>query len=518
MTPDKHEDRAAAANRPAPASAVMQERRAGVLLHPTSLPGPFGIGDLGPDAHGFVDFLVAAGQSVWQLLPLGPAGCGHSPYSARSAFAGNPLLISPELLVAEGLLAAAEVEHPPVFPADRVDFAAVAVWKDGLFRAAFRTFLSQGRRAEFDRFVLANAAWLPDFALFMALRSEHAGAWQDWPAPLARREAAALAAERTRLADEIAYHAFLQYQFARQWERLRAHAHASGVRLFGDIPIFVADDSADVWAHQRLFRLDAGGRPLVAAGVPPDYFSPTGQLWGNPVYRWDALAAEGYSWWIERFRRAFELVDLARVDHFRGFESSWQVPAGETTAERGDWVPGPGLDFLARVARALGPLPIVAEDLGVITPAVHALRKAAGFPGMKVLQFAFSGDPHDPFLPHNHEPDAVVYTGTHDNDTTRGWFASIGVEERERLWRYLGHRTGDVEVVADLVRLAYGSVARLAVVPMQDVLGLGSEARMNVPAVADGNWAWRLRWENVAIERAAWFKDLATIYGRCPAA
>jgi 4-alpha-glucanotransferase len=351
----------------------------------------------------------------------------------------------------------------------------------------------------------------------MALRGEHPGAWQDWPSPLARRDAAALAVERARLADEIAYHAFLQYQFARQWERLRAHAHAKGVRLFGDIPIFVADDSADVWAHQPFFHLDAGGRPAVAAGVPPDYFSPTGQLWGNPVYRWDVLAGEGYAWWIERFRRAFELVDLVRVDHFRGFESSWQVPAGETTAERGDWVPGPGLDFLAQVARALGTLPIVAEDLGVITPAVHALRRAAGFPGMRVLQFAFGGDPHDPFLPHNHEPDSVVYTGTHDNDTTRGWFATLGGEERARVWRYLGYRADDLEMVVALIRLAYGSVARLAVVPMQDVLGLGSEARMNVPAVADGNWAWRLSWEAVTAERAAWLRELALTYGRLPA-
>jgi 4-alpha-glucanotransferase len=365
---------------------------------------------------------------------------------------------------------------------------------------------------------MANAQWLPDFAFFMALRSGHSGAWQDWSPALVARDPAALAAERTRLADEIAYHAFLQFLFAQQWERLRAHAHASGVRLFGDIPIFVADDSADVWAHQRLFRLDRGGHPLVAAGVPPDYFSATGQLWGNPVYRWDVLAADGYAWWIERFRRTFELVDLARIDHFRGFESSWQVPAGETTAERGEWVPGPGLDFLSRVARALGALPIVAEDLGVITAEVHALRTAAGFPGMKVLQFAFGGDACEPFLPHNHEPDSVVYTGTHDNDTTRGWFAALAAEEQRRIWRYIGRRAGDPEIVDELIRLAYLSVAAMAIVPMQDVLALGSEARMNTPAVADGNWGWRLRWEDVAVERAAWLKELATTYGRWPAA
>ncbi len=495
-----------------------RERYAGILLHPTALPGRFGVGDLGPDAHRFVDFLAAAGQTVWQVLPLGPAGYGNSPYSARSAFAGNPLLISPEFLRDEGLLTAEDLAGAPRSPAGRVDFPRVAAWKEDRFRRAHRRFLAAGRGPELEAFAAANASWLPDYVLFMALRSVHPEPWHDWPPELVAREPAALAAARAELADEIGHRVFLQSRFALQWARLKTYAAAAGVRFFGDIPIFVADDSADVWANQRLFKIDARGRSLVVAGVPPDYFSETGQLWGNPVYRWDVLAAEDFAWWVERFRRTFELVDLARIDHFRGFEACWEVPAEETTARHGTWVPGPGLELFRRVESVLGRLPIVAEDLGLITTGVRVLRDAAGFPGMRVIQFAFGDDAANPFLPHNFAPNSVVYTGTHDNDTTRGWFAALGAEERERVWRYLGRRLRGKVLVDALIRLAYQSVADMAIVPMQDVLGLGSKARMNTPAVANGNWDWRFRWQDLAAGRAAWMRELAQTYGRLPGA
>ncbi len=493
-----------------------RQRAAGILLHPTSLPGPFGIGDLGPDAHRFIDLLADSGHRVWQMLPLGPPGYGNSPYSARSAFAGNAFLLSPALLADEGLIAPGELKSAPSFPAGHVDFSAVVAWKERLFRSAFHRFQDRDGRAELEAFTAANASWLPDYVLFMALRAHHPGGWHEWPRELVRREPAALAGAGAQLAEEVAYHTFLQSRFAQQWAALRIHAQDAGVRLFGDIPIFVADDSADVWAHQSLFELDARGRPLVVAGVPPDYFSATGQLWGNPVYRWDTLAATGYRWWIERFRRTFELVDMARIDHFRGFEATWQVPAGEETAERGAWVPGPGLELFRGVESELGRLAIVAEDLGLITEQVRILRDATGYPGMRVLQFAFEGDPGHPFLPHNYVPNTVAYSGTHDNDTTRGWYASLETDGREKLARYLGCPVDGDRVVDHIIRLAYQSVADLAVIPMQDVLDLGSAARMNTPAVPNGNWEWRFAWDDVRPERWAWLEALAHVYGRRP--
>jgi 4-alpha-glucanotransferase len=499
-------------------------RHAGILLHPTSLPGRFGIGDLGPEAHRFLDWLAAAGQSVWQVLPLGPPGHGDSPYAARSTFAGSPLLLSPEVLAETGLLDAGEVDRAPRHALGApVDYAAVHAQKQPLLEEAYRRFLAAGRAPELEALRAAEPSWLPDYALFMALREEDARAFYEWPAPLATRDPAALAAAETRLADRIGFHVFTQLMFDAQWREIRAHAARSGIRILGDLPIFPADDSADVWANQEYFHLDPQGRPTVIAGVPPDYFSATGQRWGNPVYRWDRLAADGYRFWIERFRRTFARVDLVRVDHFRGFEAAWHVPADAATAEQGTWVPGPGRKLFDAVTAALGPLPIIAEDLGLITPAVRQLRDELGFPGMKVLQFAFGDGPRDAFLPHEYERRAVAYTGTHDNDTTAAWLRSISTAEREKVRRYAGmgveevaKEVGEQRTVDALIRLAYQSVAELAIIPLQDVIGLGSEARMNVPAKAAGNWTWRFEWPELPEVRTAWIAELAATYGRVP--
>ncbi len=496
------------------APAPPPPRSAGILLHPTALPGRFPIGDLGPAAHRFLDWLAAAGQQVWQMLPVNPPGHGNSPYSASSTFAGSPLLLSPEALIEAGLLTAAEVDAASPVPATagRVDYAAAATQKHALLEQAYRRYLAQGGEPALAAYRAAEASWLPDYALFMALREEDSRHFSEWPRPLATHEPAACAAAATRLEDRVRYHVFTQWCFAVQWKRLREHAGRVGVRLFGDLPIFPADDAADVWANSRLFELDERGRTTVVAGVPPDYFSATGQRWGNPVYRWGQVAAEGYRYWIERFRRAFALMDLIRVDHFRGFESSWQVAASEPTAVRGRWVKGPGRELFRQVERELGRLPIVAEDLGVITRAVEELRDDLGFPGMKVLQFAFGGDPRHPFLPHEHGRRSVVYTGTHDNDTTAGWYAALPEADREQLKRYAGGEASDP--VRALIRLAYGSVAELAVIPLQDLIGLGSEARMNVPALPEGNWAWRYEWSQLTAERTDWLRGMAHTYGR----
>ena len=523
---------AARADRPGAApdsdtAAPPPPRHAGILLHLTSLPGRFGIGDLGPAAHRFLDWLASAGQSVWQVLPLGPPGHGDSPYAARSTFAGSPLLISPELLVDAGLLDAGDYAGvPEPVPGSRVDYETVRAEKEPLLERAYRRFLAAGRQTDLDAFRAAESSWLPDYALFMALRDEDARAFYEWPVPLATREPAALAAAEGRLADRIGYHLFTQLIFDAQWRELRARAARLGIRIMGDLPIFPADDSADVWANQPYFHLDPQGRPTVIAGVPPDYFSKTGQRWGNPVYRWDRLAADGYRFWIERFRRTFALVDLLRVDHFRGFEAAWHVPADAITAEKGTWMPGPGRKLFDAVQAALGPLPIIAEDLGLITPAVRQLRDELGFPGMKVLQFAFGGGSRDAFLPHEYERRAVVYTGTHDNDTTVGWLTSISAAAREKVRRYAGsgaeanaeagEREGEQRTVDALIRLAYQSVAELAIIPLQDVIGLGSEARMNVPAQAAGNWTWRHAWAELSAARTTWLADLAATYGRAP--
>ncbi len=491
-------------------------RRAGILLHPTSLPGPYGVGDVGRGATAFLDWAAAAGVGLWQVLPLTPPDAGGSPYTALSAFAGNPLLISPDALVEDGLLPASALSPPPVLAADRVDFPAVAHWKDTLLREAWERFRHDGAGALRDRFRdfaadTRHAPWLGDWELFRALERREGGRpWNEWPPPLARREPAALDAARRELLVETGFQRFAQFVFFQQWGQLRGAAARRGVRLLGDLPIYVAHHSADVWAHQALFDLDADGRSRHVAGVPPDYFSPTGQRWGNPLYRWDRMAADGYRWWVDRLRASLELTDLVRIDHFRALAAYWQVPASEPTALRGEWVAGPGMALLAALRRGLGGLPIVAEDLGTITPDVEALREAAGLPGMKVLQFAFDEDDSG-HLPHHHTPRSVVYTGTHDNDTTVGWFRDLGAASRARLADYLG---ADGEPHWQLIRSAYTSVADLAVVPMQDVLGLGSEARMNLPGRADGNWGWRVPPGLPRGDEPARLRRLALLSGR----
>lgn len=496
-------------------------RSAGVLLHPSSLPGPFPIGDFGPASTRFLDWAASAGVSLWQILPLTPTGPGDSPYSGTSAFAGNALLVSPERLADDGWIAAgdlAAVRSAPSTPSGApVDFAAAARGKARLLRDAwtgFRAGRGNAGKTELEAFREGSGQrpWLADWSLFSALKSARRGAsWPEWEPALARREPAALEKARRDLAEEVAFEEFVQFLFFRQWDGVRSEAALRGIEILGDLPIYVAHDSADVWAHPELFALDRNGLPERVAGVPPDYFSETGQLWGYPVYRWDACAREGYAWWIERLRANLRLVDGLRIDHFRGFEGFWEVPAGEKTAIAGRWSPGPGRALFEAATRALGPLPIVAEDLGTITEDVAVLLAQLGIPGMKVLQFAFSED-DSPHLPHRHPENALVYTGTHDNDTSLGWAATLSKRERERYREYAG---GDaVDPSRDLIRLALTSVARLAVVPMQDVFGLGSEARMNTPGRATGNWTWRARAEDFTPERAASILELARLTGR----
>ena len=491
-------------------------RASGILLHVTSLPGPFGIGDLGDEAYRFVDFLKAAGQQMWQVMPLGPTGYGDSPYQALSAFAGNPLLISPAQLVADGLLPSDALADVPPFPVDRVDYGAVIAWKLPLLERSFAHFQAHApsdQRERFAAFCQAERSWLDDFALFMALKVEQAGArWDVWPPPLRTRQPAALAEWANRLAPALQAQRYQQWLFAQQWRRLRAYANARGVRLIGDLPIFVAYDSADVWANPELFHLDAAGQPTVVAGVPPDYFSATGQLWGNPLYRWEAMAERGYDWWIRRLGAALRAFDAIRIDHFRGFVACWEVPAHAATAAEGRWAPGPGEDLFAAAQATLGPLPIIAEDLGLITADVEALRRKLGFPGMAVLQFAFGGPASHPYLPHNLDRRTVVYTGTHDNDTTLGWYRSAPAAVQDHVRRYLAR--ADHEIVGALVRAALASVADWAILPLQDVLGLGSEARMNRPGQAAGNWTWRMRWEQIEWWLAPNLAEMTALYGR----
>jgi len=484
-------------------------RSAGLLLHPTSLPGGQGIGDLGPGAHRFIDLLASAGVSLWQMLPLGPTGYGNSPYQCFSSFAGNPLLIHIAGEHASG--------HR-----SQVDFPEVIRHKNALLKSATDAFVPD---AGYQAWVESQQWWLEDFALFMALKEFHGGvAWTDWETGAALRDPDALADWRARLGTEIEHHRRVQALFFMQFGELKAAARQAGVSLMGDVPIYVAHDSADVWANRDLFQLDETGHLLVQAGVPPDYFSATGQLWGNPIYRWDAMRAQEYAWWIRRMQSAFALFDVVRIDHFRGFESFWEVPAGETTAVNGRWVKGPGAPFFEAITQALGPLPIVAENLGVITPAVEALRHQFAYPGMSILQFAFGTDDQaNSFLPHNYSRDLVVYTGTHDNDTTMGWWDSSGgadstrtpedvAKEKAHALDYLG--VDGTEMNWTLIRTALASVADTAIIPMQDLLGLGSETRMNLPGRESGNWSFRFHWDQVDPPMLARLMNMVELYGR----
>lgn len=500
-------------------------RSSGVLLHVTSLPGRYGVGDLGVGAYQFVDFLVQGKQSLWQVLPLGPTNGGnlYSPYVALSAFAGNPLFISLEALVEDGLLSESELHTVPTSPEGRADYDAACIGKLALLRTVADRFHSDAPaswRAAFANFCTQHGWWLDDYALFMALRARFQdSSWHTWTPNLVRREAAALRAWGKRLEADTYYHKLLQLFFFTQWERLKAYANERGVQIIGDIPIYVGFDSAEVWAHPELFDLLPGTRtPRCVAGVPPDYFSETGQRWGNPLYRWrdeyGQLVQPVYDWWVRRFRLTFALVDIVRVDHFRGFEAYWAVPEEEETAVKGQWLPGPGAALFSAIQAALGELPVIAEDLGVITPEVDALRLQFGFPGMKVLQFAFDSDARNSYLPHNYtDPQCVVYTGTHDNDTTLGWFQSASPEYQEHVLRYLG-RVDSADLPWDMIRLAWSSVALFAIAPLQDVFGLGSEDRMNTPGQAEGNWQWRYPPDALNPDLSARLAELTTLYGR----
>jgi 4-alpha-glucanotransferase len=505
-------------------------RGAGILLHPTSLPGRYGIGDLGPEAYAFAAFLNDAGQTLWQMLPLGPIGYGDSPYACYSAFAGNTLLISPDQLATEGLLSTDDLSSVSSSPPDIVDYEKAHHLKSDLLDKAYARFKEAPDHPLtdlFETFKQQNATWLDDYALFRVLKTVNNGAsWHQWDLPLARREATAVARARSEFSYELAREKFFQFLFFKQWDALKTYCNKHRITLVGDIPIFVAHDSADVWTNPEQFKLSEDGQPLVVAGVPPDYFSATGQFWGNPLYNWDQMLADGFQWWTNRFRASLKMFDLVRVDHFRGFAACWEIPAGDKTAERGKWVEAPGRELFKSVQDALGYLPVIAEDLGVITPDVEQLRDDFGFPGMRVLQFAFSGDSSNHDLPHNYIRNVVAYTGTHDNNTTVGWFNSVAGKEstrtaeeveseREFCKKYLN--TNADEVHWDFIRAAYSSVGNTAIVPLQDVLGLGAEARMNLPNSSERNWRWRFKSGALTPKIALRLKGLAELYGRTEA-
>jgi 4-alpha-glucanotransferase len=498
---------------------TMSKRTSGILLHLTSLPSPFGIGDMGAGAFRFVDFLSESEQGIWQILPLNPTDPAsyHSPYHSTSAFAGNPLLISPELLAKDGLLTQADLRPAPPFPMERVDYPAARDYKTKLLQKAFTCFRSGGDLPEYRQFCAENAFWLEDYALFMAVKGHYGGkAWHEWPLEIRDRQPQALKAAGARLSASVEKEKFLQFLFFRQWRSLKSHCRERGIRILGDIPIYVVYDSADLWVHPELFNLDGLKRPLTLAGVPPDYFSETGQLWGNPVYRWDALERSGYGWWIQRFGHNLNLFDWVRIDHFRGFVAYWEVPAGEKNAVHGTWVKAPAREFFERITQWFSSLHLLAEDLGTITPDVIEIMNHFAFPGMKVLLFAFGGDPAtSAYLPHNHVPNCVVYTGTHDNNTARGWLETdASEEEKKQLFLYLGREVEPEKIHWELIRLAMMSVADTVVFPMQDLLGLGAEARMNRPAVKEGNWQWRLLPDQIDLPLTRRLLEMTRIYGR----
>jgi 4-alpha-glucanotransferase len=496
-------------------------RLSGILLHPTSFPSRFGIGDLGHEAYRFVDFLAHTHQKLWQILPLGPTGFGNSPYMCYSAMAGNPMLISPEYFKEDGLLQEEDFAHLPEFPLDWIEFEQVIAVKTALLEKACQNFQvkiedSSESQEAFETFCQDKASWLDDYVLYMALKDDLEGKpWYEWDEALVDREKSALKEAKERLKERIFYHQFTQFQFFQQWNALKSYANENHVEIIGDIPIYVAHDSADVWANRDNFLIDPEtGQPELMAGVPPDYFSETGQLWGNPVYDWEYLEKTGFKWWIDRFQTMLDYVDWIRIDHFRGFESFWAVPEGEETAINGTWMPTPGEAFFEKLEQTLGKLPVLAEDLGIITPEVEALRDKFGFPGMKVLHFAFGSDPGNPFLPYNVPRNCLIYTGTHDNNTTLGWFENdLPDWECDRVVNYLGHLSSD-GIHWDLIRLALSSVANWAIMPMQDLLGLDQRARMNTPGKAEGNWSWRYRPDSISEWLCDRLQLLTQLYGR----
>ncbi len=489
-------------------------RASGILLHPTSLPSRHGIGDLGQTAYEFIDFLVRTKQQLWQILPLGPTGHGNSPYMCYSAMAGNPMLISLDGLVEQGLLDTADLTEVPKFPSERVDYERVIPYKLGLLKRAAQAF-QPDQSQEFQEFCQAQAFWLDDYSLFMALKeANHGLSWSSWDQALAKRDPAALETWRDKLADAVFLQKFLQFEFCRQWFALKAYANERHIQIVGDMPIYVAHDSADVWAFPENFMIDpATLMPSEMAGVPPDYFSETGQLWGNPTYNWEVLEKTQFDWWLKRIKTSLSYVDHIRIDHFRGFESYWAVPEGEQTAIHGQWVQAPGAALFERVEAVLGKLPFLAEDLGIITPEVEALRDRFGFPGMKILQFAFGSDHRNPYLPFNCDRNFVIYTGTHDNDTTLGWYGTANDYEKHRLATFVGALNPE-SVHWGMIRLALSSIATLAIIPLQDLLGLGSEARMNTPGLAEGNWEWRFDAAMLSNTLCHHLTTLTELYGR----
>ncbi len=493
---------------------MTKERLSGILLHPSALPGKYGIGALGQEALRFVDFLHQAGQNLWQVLPMGHTGYGDSPYQCFSIFAGNPILIDIETLIDEGLVHHDDLPTGFDWLDHKVDYGNVINFKREVLYEAYQVFMySEPSNSGFQTFVAKNDFWLHDYALFIAIKESLGGKpWWEWPLKLKVKDEQAIETFDAENADEINFHKFVQYQFYRQWDKVKSYANSKDIKIVGDIPLYVAHDSADVWSKPQLFQFDEERNPTKVAGVPPDYFSSTGQLWGNPLYDWDYMKAHGFVWWLQRIKSTTELYDLVRIDHFRGFEAYWAVPYGDENAINGKWVEAPGQELFETVKAQLGDLPIIAEDLGIITPPVEKLRDDFGFPGMKILQFAFHSDEGDGYLPHNYIRNCVVYTGTHDNDTLRGWFDALEQDVQQRVLDYVD---GDVNnVIQKMIRLAWSSVAQMAIIPLQDLLDLGSEARMNIPGTPGGNWQWRFTPDKLSHEKIQWLHQITKIYNR----
>ena len=491
------------------------KRSSGILLHPTSLPGKSGIGSLGKNAFLFIDYLVKSGQSIWQVLPMGHTGYGDSPYQCFSIYAGNPILIDLELLIDEGLLNHSIFDEDSTSEETRVDYGKVIGFKKSQLKVAFNNFTINdvSKSNLYKAFIEKNEKWLTEYALFIELKEHFNGMpWWDWPQELRFREEAAIQNFKTQNAHKIGFHKFCQFIFYKQWAAVKKYANDRGISIVGDIPLYVAHDSADVWSNHEVFQFDENRKPLKVAGVPPDYFSSTGQLWGNPLYNWDFMQKNGFTWWIDRISATFEMFDFVRIDHFRGFEAYWAVPFGDKTAEKGEWVKAPGTELFKTIREKLGELPVIAEDLGIITPEVEKLRDDFGYPGMKILQFAFHADEGSGYLPHNYTPNFVVYTGTHDNDTLQGWFNDLEKDIKKRVLKYAD--ADEKTIIRKMIRVAWSSVAEMAIIPLQDLLELGSEARMNIPGTPGGNWQWRFQMEHLTDEKAEWLADITKIFNR----